>query len=140
MKHETFKAELGSLHLIRDFVEQTLADEGVPRSIVSDLILAIDEAATNIIVHGYKRNTGDIQVTAGKKNNQCVITLIDSAPAYNPLCAPAVDMETSPEERDNPGGFGVYLISRMVDKIDYCRLEDEHNRLTLMKDCSLVSA
>ena len=42
-------------------------------------------------------------------------------------------LEVSPLERDAPGGFGVYLLNHLVDKIAYRVTDDGRNELTMLK-------
>ena len=47
-------AELKNLSVIRRFVQETASAFGADRDMIADVILATDEAATNVIVHGYQ--------------------------------------------------------------------------------------
>ena len=53
-------AELKNLSLIRRFVQETAAALGADRAVIADMILATDEAVTNVIVHGYQDRPGMI--------------------------------------------------------------------------------
>lgn len=125
-----FDADLGQLARIRDFVTQTAAALGVTEEILDDLRLAVDEAVTNILVHGYK-GAGSIDIDIAARNGDLVIRLRDEAPPFDPVAGKPESIG-SPESRTQPGGFGVYLMHNAVDDITYSRV-DSCNELTLTK-------
>jgi anti-sigma regulatory factor (Ser/Thr protein kinase) len=54
-------ADLGQLSKIREFVSESATDLGVDAAAFDDLRLAVDEAVTNILTHGYA-GSGDIEL------------------------------------------------------------------------------
>ncbi len=42
------------LHNIRDFVRKSVSSLGAGPALVDDMVLAVDESAANIIMHGYR--------------------------------------------------------------------------------------
>lgn len=77
--------------------------------------LAVDEAVTNIITHGYN-GPGDIELDRTAEGSDLIVRLRDQAPLFDPAFAPPVDL-SPPGERDNPGGFGVFLMRSVMDEI-----------------------
>jgi anti-sigma regulatory factor (Ser/Thr protein kinase) len=57
--------------------------------------------------------------------------VIDNGHPFDPSAVPEPDVSLPLEQRD-PGGLGILLIHRMVDRVDYRRVADE-NRLRLKK-------
>ena len=51
--------------------------------------------------------------------------------AFDPAFAPQVDLRP-PGERDQPGGFGVYLIQSVMDDVRH-RPTETGNELTMIK-------
>jgi len=125
-----FKADLGRLADIRDFVRESAETLGVSSDILDDLRLAVDEAVTNIVLHGYD-GAGDVDIDIAVRENDLVIRLRDGAPPFDPISA-TPDSLAPAEERTSPGGFGLYLIRQTMDEIGYRRL-DSGNELTLVK-------
>ena len=125
-----FKADLGRLADIRDFIGEAAAGLGVPAEVRDDLRLAVDEAVTNILLHGYD-GAGDIDIEIAARDNDLVIRLRDSAPPFDPVGATPESLAPV-EDRTSPGGFGLYLIRQTMDEVDYRRL-DAGNELTLIK-------
>ena len=133
MNSLTVPGDLSSLGAIRDFVRLAAAEAGLDKRLIYRLILAVDEIATNIIVHGYEENgsAGDVEVAAEISDDSLVIILEDSAPPYNPPTeAVREDLDRPLEERDI-GGLGVFLAIQNVDQFVYERIGD-HNRHTFM--------
>ena len=124
------RASLEQLSRIRDFVVDSVTPLGVSKASIDDLRLAVDEAVTNIITHGYGE-PGDIELEVETDGVDLIIVLRDQAPSFDPAHAPAANLEP-PGERDNPGGFGVYLIKSMMDEIRY-QSTDTGNELTMIK-------
>ncbi len=128
----TLAAELESLRPFRDFVGDCCAKFQVPDSTVFELKLAVDEACTNIIKHGYKgMNPGSIILSFRIEPDRILVSLTDFGHVFEPAEAPKPDVEAALEDRPL-GGMGLYLIYKMMDNIDYQASEDG-NTLTFTK-------
>lgn len=127
-----FPATLEHLAEIRDLVDRWCRDAGTSRVDCQALVLAVDEACTNVIEHGYA-GRGDGALTLGFESteHQVRVTVGDAGRAFDPDQAPVPDLEAGWEERPI-GGLGWHLIRGMVDEIHY-RSGDEGNVLTLVK-------
>lgn len=123
-------ADLGQLKQIRSYVTQTATALGARAEVLEDLRLAVDEAATNILTHGYG-GCGRIELEVAAAGKDLVVTLRDEAPAFDPTLAPPAELRL-PGERDAAGGFGVYLMHSGMDEITHQPLEDG-NELTMIK-------
>jgi len=107
-------------------------EHGLPEEVVSDLTLALEEAVSNVIRHGYgDRPDGLISVTFRATGESIVVTVEDAAVGFDPLKHPEPDLSVPVEARP-AGGMGVYLIKRLMDEVDY-RVYDGRNVLTLTK-------
>lgn len=125
-----FDADLGQLARIRDFVTDTAAALGVTEEVRDDLRLAVDEAVTNILVHGYK-GAGRIDIEVVSCGRDLMVCLRDQAPPYDPADGRPKSL-APPEPRTQPGGFGLYLMHNAVDEVTYSRV-CSFNELTLTK-------
>ena len=123
-------AELGLLSQIREYAIDTATALGVTSEAFLDLRLAIDEAITNILTHGYG-GPGEIELELSVANSDLVVRLRDKAPTFDPALAPSVDL-TTPDQRENPGGFGVFLMQSAMDEIVHRKIENG-NELTMIK-------
>jgi serine/threonine-protein kinase RsbW len=117
----------------RSFVEDACRRAGAEESICFDLKLVVDEACSNLVVHGYKgREPGPIGVSFSRDGDEIVITITDRAPPFDPKDAPFPKLEGPVGER-RPGGLGWHLIRQLVDRVEYEADADSGNRLTLVK-------
>lgn len=96
--------------------------------------MAVDEALTNIIEHGFGFEGGEttIDICCQRDGTRFVITLTDESPAFNPLEHQAPDPDEPLDSRE-PGGWGIYFIRRLMNEVTYQR-QDGKNQLTLVKE------
>ena len=99
---------------------------GVSENILFDIRLAIEEAVTNTIRHGYDdRHTHTIRLTTELRNGNLILQVEDDAKAFNPLKAPDPDLNL-PIEKKQPGGLGIYLIKKVMDDVEYERVDGKN--------------
>jgi len=127
---------LDSLAGIRAFVRTTGARLGADPEQLTELVLAVDEAATNIVMHGDCEGTEIIAVAMARDGDHLVVQLTDEARPFDPTATAAPDLTDSPWER--VGGLGMLLMRRLTDSMTYRRLPDGGNELTLVKVCPEV--
>ena len=125
-------AELKNLAAIRRFTEETAVELQTPSYAIEDLTLAVDEAVTNVIVHGYRRGPGTIEINMRRDRDLLVVSLRDQAPPFDPTSVPKPDINI-PLDRRPFGGMGVHLMRESVDEILYRALPQGGNELTLVK-------
>jgi serine/threonine-protein kinase RsbW len=126
-------ADLQNLVRIRDFVEHTAVLLDVNPSIIPNLQLAVDEAVTNIILHGYQGQGGQVEILIERKLDDIVISLRDHAPPFDPTRVATPDL-TAPLAERLPGGLGLHLIRQIVDQMSYRFTEAGSNELILVKE------
>lgn len=125
-------AELKNLARIRRFVEKTATALGVDAAAIPDLLLAVDEAATNIIVHGYEGQEGPLEVEVEREGDALLIRLRDEAAPFDPTAIPPPDLSLPLEERPI-GGMGIYLMHRCMDQVTHSCPPQGGNELILVK-------
>jgi len=132
----TRSAELESLSVFRDFIEKACKQhQSVDEHICYDLKLAVDEACTNIITHGYAgMNPGSIILSLEMDSNKAVVTITDFGHPFEPSEASAPNVEAGLEDLPM-GGFGLFFIYQTMDEINYETTEDG-NRLIFIKQLS----
>ncbi len=131
------KADLDNLGQVRDFIEETSKETGLTRECAGELLLAVDEAVSNIIMHGFKsKSDGHIEVEVSHQPDALMVRIRDNAPLFDPTKNRDPHLEISPLERNAPGGFGVYLLNHLVDEIAYRVTDDGRNELSMLKSCS----
>ena len=127
-----FEAELENLSHIRRFVQERGTALGAHTEAVSDLLMAANEAAVNIVVHGYQERSGVIDVEVTQNGDYLEVHLRDQAPPFDPTTIPPPDT-TLPLEQRPYGGMGMHLIRQLVDTVTYRFTPQGENELILAK-------
>lgn len=130
MESRTFPATLDSLGAIAEFVMGIAASADLDKRASHHLRLAVDEIATNIIVHGYDEAglQGELELCADINDKTLTISIDDTSAAFDPRQAPVPDIDLPPEKRPI-GGLGVYLAMRSVDEFLYKRVGDRNRTI-----------
>jgi serine/threonine-protein kinase RsbW len=126
-------AYLESLQDFREFIRAHCTGiPGANEEVIYDLQLAVDEACTNIISHGYAGlEPGSIILDLEVAPDRLTLSLTDFGHSFEPSSAPLPNVEAPIEEREL-GGFGLFFIQQSVDEIDYQTTEDG-NKMILTK-------
>ncbi len=121
----TRAAELESLPVFRDFIKSACKESAqMTEQTCYDLQLAVDEACTNVITHGYAgMNPGSIILALEIGESQVVVNLTDFGHPFEPSNAPVPDIEAGLEDRPM-GGFGLFFIYQTMDEVQYRTTED----------------
>jgi anti-sigma regulatory factor (Ser/Thr protein kinase) len=128
----TVPATLDSLADIAAFVLAAADTAGLPRQARYRLRLAVDELATNVIMHGCKEVQANvtppwtIDLRAELSDEALTVVMEDGGTPFDPRQQPAPpSIELRPEERDI-GGLGVFLALEGVDQFRYERVGDRN--------------
>jgi serine/threonine-protein kinase RsbW len=126
-------AYLESLQDFRDFIkEQCAGIPGVTDEILYDVQLAVDEACTNIIKHGYaEMDPGSIILDIELEPDKLILSLTDFGHSFEPDTTAIADMDASIEEREL-AGFGLFFIHQSMHEVDY-RVTEDGNTMVLTK-------
>jgi serine/threonine-protein kinase RsbW len=132
--HENIRlpAERNQLVNLRRFIEQFAGNTSASVEEVQDLVQAVDEAATNIIVHGYQDRIGEIEVDVDHQPGRITVTLRDQAPPFDPTTVSEPDLQ-KPLHQRTPGGLGVYLIRKCINEFSHSICPDGSNELRMVK-------
>jgi serine/threonine-protein kinase RsbW len=126
------KAEVNSLERLWEFITSTCKEYGLVDETINDIQLAVDEACSNIINHGYEgMPDGEMTLSVQFEADQVQIEITDRGRGFNPAEIPPPDIN-APMSKREPGGLGWYLIQEVMDSVSYTRTE-EINRLVLTK-------
>jgi serine/threonine-protein kinase RsbW len=127
----TIDADILAIPKISLELDQTMRLHAFSDEEILDTQLAVEEAITNVIMHGYAGKPGQIVLTCRGTHALVEVQIEDSAPPFNPLSIPQPDIEGDIDDR-KIGGLGVFLIRQVMDEIVY-RYEDGKNILVLVK-------
>jgi serine/threonine-protein kinase RsbW len=125
-------AEVKNLAEIRCFVEETASALGLDPAMIPSVILAVDEAVSNVIAHGYQCQEGAVEIEVSQEGDALVIRVRDEATPFDPTVAPSPDV-TLPLEHRIPGGLGIHLIRQIMDEMTHRVTPQGGNELTLVK-------
>lgn len=128
----TLRNDLAEIPRLSKFVDAFCAPLAPTPKDVPALQLALEEAVTNVINHGYadgQPHTFTVELRAADRRVSVIVT--DDAPAYDPLARAEVDI-TLPLEARPIGGLGVHLVKKLMDSARYER-RDGRNILTFVR-------
>ena len=107
-----------SLSEIRAFSTAELNRLGITEEVTAELVLAIDEACANCIIHQHKCDgVSEFEISIQKKNGFLVIELRDEGEAFPLNAYRPQDLKDIVEE-GKKGGLGISLITRIMDKVE----------------------
>jgi serine/threonine-protein kinase RsbW len=130
------KSKTENLSLIRDYVSEKALEAGLPVSTVEKIMLAVDEACTNIIKHAYKSSPeGAIILNVNYDDKKFTITIIDYGKSFNPDSVPLPDLQKYYREH-KVGGLGIYLMKSLMDDVKYTSIPGKYNQVCLSKRIS----
>jgi serine/threonine-protein kinase RsbW len=135
MKAASFQfpaATLPELEGMRRFVEQAASELGASEDAIGEMVLATNEATTNILLHGYRGRAGNVNIVVEPAGSDLLIRLQDSAPLFDPTVVPTPDV-TLPLEMRAPGGLGVHMMRQFTDELRYRVTDAGQNELILVK-------
>ena len=112
------------------WLEGILQAREMPASTVHDCMLVAEELLTNVSTHAYGGQPGrQAHVAIQLGPEEIEIRIEDAGPPFNPLEAPAPDLEAPLADRP-VGKLGLLLVKHLVDRWEYAR-EASSNVLTL---------
>ena len=128
------KSKTENLSAIRDFVSENALNAGIPMTKVEDIMLAVDEACTNIIKHAYKSSPeGEIIINIEYNKEKFTITIIDYGKSFEPERVPLPDLQKYYREH-KVGGLGIYLMKSLMDDVKYTSVPGKYNQVLLSKN------
>ena len=114
---KAFLVKTSSLKEVRTFCRDVFEKLKIEQSLKDELVLAIAEAAQNIVKHAYKDNqdSNDIMVVKiSWEDNKLQIAFYDMGTPVDPK-------KVKHREIDNikPGGLGTFFIQEIMDAVDF---------------------
>ena len=126
-----FRREFGSLEEIFGFIDALFAGSPVDPRTEYVVKLAVEELFTNMV----KYNPGvhdDILIELHRLEDRVAVSLTDfDSDRFDIRSREDVDVDRPIEER-TPGGLGIHLIRKLMDRIDY-EYEGRRSRTTFVK-------
>ena len=130
------KSKTDNLSVIRDFISSNAHKAGISTEAVDNIMLAVDEACTNIIKHAYKSYPeGEIIIKINYDINKFTILIIDYGKTFDPTSVPKPDLKKYYHEH-KVGGLGMYLMRKLMDDVKYTTVPGKYNQVLLSKNIS----
>ena len=136
MRYDT--AQVRDLNDMREFLEQAVLVLGGSDDDAGDLVLAVNEAVTNVLLHGYDSRPGPVMLCVEVVQDDLRVILTDNAPPFDPTRVPPPDIFLPLEDRPL-GGLGVHMMRQLTDELVYRPLADG-NELAFVKRGALARA
>ena len=115
--------------MVRTFAET----KGLATDESRRLELAVDEVASNVILHAYRGDsTQRFRGEMESRDGRIIVRIYDRGPGFDLEKVPAPDLHLTIEEAP-VGGRGLFLVRKMTDEIHYQRQAGGENCFTLVK-------
>ena len=118
----TYKIGCSIEHLkgVRDFIRGSLKNHGVTDLEVSEIVLALDEMCSNLMIHAHHCNPEDLfelHIDI-EKDRPIIFEIIDDGSVFdiNQFNEPALNNIIHEKRK---GGLGIRLVKSIMDKIEY---------------------
>lgn len=133
IKHFVIENQIGELPSLAEKIEKLAEKWELSQELAMNINLVIEEALSNIIFYAFTdSDQHDIKISISLNQNRVMIKITDNGIPFNPLLQQQPDISLSVTERP-VGGLGIFLISSIMDKIQYFRQKNQ-NILILHKN------
>jgi sigma-B regulation protein RsbU (phosphoserine phosphatase) len=115
--------------MVREKVQEIAEEIGCSKKLISDLVIAINEACMNIMQHAYKGDkSGEILLEIQNDSGDLQVVLTDYA-------APIDLSNIRPRDLEDvkPGGLGTYFIQEIMDDCTYGNLDNSAGNVLKMR-------
>jgi len=124
-----FPSDPKRLRMVREKVQEVAEEIGCSKKLISDLVIAINEACMNIMQHAYKGDkSGEILLEIQTDSGDLQVVLTDFAEPIDPANIRPRDLEDV-----KPGGLGTYFIQEIMDDCTYGNLDNSAGNYLKMR-------
>jgi anti-sigma regulatory factor (Ser/Thr protein kinase) len=128
---KNFKREINALDEIFEWITAFVTAQQIDPAAAYAVNLAVEELFTNMVKYG-AGNASDVSIALDRNGKDLVVTMIDSGgESFDVTQSAEVDVTKGLEDRE-PGGLGLHLVKKMVDRLDY-EYVNQQNKITLIK-------
>lgn len=116
------------IHEVEQFIEEIRDTLGFKDDVYGNVMIAVTEAVNNSIYHGNRGDAGKkVKVHCASINQYRILVAVeDEGTGFDPGSLPD---PTAPENLENPGGRGVFLMRHLSDEI---RFENQGRRVEMV--------
>ena len=126
-------AHLRYLAMVRDSFYSFGSHANIGYDHIHDIVLAVDEALSNIIEHNYRQVPDKtIKVTCSIRRKKLIVVIEDKGGSYS-FAPPSESKIKDNIDRRSRRGFGQFLISTLMSKVKLSGSKAKGNKLILEK-------
>jgi serine/threonine-protein kinase RsbW len=120
------ESKIENLRIVETAIDEISAQIGVNQDNYGKILVSTMEAVNNAIVHGNKSvESKKVEINISYKKQILEITVMDEGPGFR---FDAVPDPTKAENIENVSGRGVFLMSKLADKIKF---NEQGNKVTM---------
>lgn len=113
------ESRLVNLRIVENAIDEVNNQIGINEENYGKILVSTLEAVHNAILHGNNSNPEKfVEIEMKFKLNRLMVKVIDEGTGFSPTEVPD---PTIPLNREEPNGRGVFLMSRLADKIKYSK-------------------
>jgi serine/threonine-protein kinase RsbW len=117
VKKIRIESRIASLHIVEKVVDEATSELGISQECYGKILVSILEAVNNAIIHGNKSDPKKfVDIEFSSLNGDMIVKVTDEGKGFNPKTVPD---PTIPENLEELNGRGVFLMSRLADKLEY---------------------
>ncbi len=125
-KRIVIKSEVKNLRIIEKAIDEVSSEMKFSEDNYGKIMVSAMEAVNNAIIHGNKSDSNKTVIVEIKHvRNLLKICVEDEGPGFDPGLIPD---PTKPENIEKLNGRGIFLMSRLTDKIEF---NEKGNRVTM---------
>jgi serine/threonine-protein kinase RsbW len=118
---------IDNLRGVRDFIRTSLNNHGIPELEISEMVLALDEMCSNLMIHAHHCNPDELfELHIHVENHDPIVfEIIDDGSVFdiNQFAEPSINNLIHEKRK---GGLGIRLVKSIMDKVEYQQLENKN--------------
>jgi len=116
-KRIKIESRITNIRIVENAIDSTTSEIGISADNYGKILVSTLEAVNNAILHGNNSDPGKIvEILISFKNSELSITVKDEGLGFKPEKVPD---PTIPENIESINGRGVFLMSRLADKLTF---------------------
>lgn len=126
--HQRFAAQSNQLKQVREWVREAVLASGMNAERTGRVVIGVNEACMNIIMHAYGDTHGDIILDIIQDDAQLSIQLTDFAKTVDCSTIKSRDLNDI-----RPGGLGVHFMHEVMDDVSFLPGASGKGNIVVMK-------
>ncbi|NOJ47326.1 ATP-binding protein [Bradyrhizobium archetypum] len=128
--------DISDMGIVRDTLDNLAREFRIPGRALAQLQVALDEAVSNVIKYSWDDGgQHEFLVRITVQPDRVDLEIFDDGREFDPVTT-LLPHHAPQGRRPRPGGLGIHLINKLVDRFAYERI-DGRNHTTLSKTCEV---